>query len=157
MIQRIQTVYLILAMILLGVVSFGMTFISFVQDELSHDLTAFGIFTRDQSGSIVEKVAYPFYISSFMLIILCFVGMMAYKNLTRQLRIVRLTFYIYLLLLISLFIYSVIGDSILELSSSKRELGSAYFLFVCGLPLVFLANLGVKRDKNLLDSLNRLR
>lgn len=157
MIQRIQTIYLLLAMILLGVVSFGMTFISFVQNELSHDLTAFGILTRNQTGGIVEKVAYPFYLSNFVLIILCFVGIMAYKNLTRQLRIVRLTFYIYLLLFIGLFIYSVMGDSILELNSAERELGLAYFLFVCGLPLVFLANLGVKRDKNLLDSLNRLR
>ena len=40
---------------------------------------------------------------------------------------------------------------------TKRELGLGFFLFVLGFPFCFLAQLGIKRDKKLLDSLNRLR
>jgi hypothetical protein len=157
MIQRIQTVYLLLSMIFLSVVSFGMTFIAFVEGEKSYELTSFGVLIKDEQGNILEKMSNPFYLTTFVLIVLCFVSMMSYKNLNRQLRLVRMTFYLYLLVTIGLIIFSVSGASFLDLSNAKRELGLAYILFVCGLPFVFLANIGVKRDKNLIDSLNRLR
>jgi hypothetical protein len=39
----------------------------------------------------------------------------------------------------------------------KRQLAAGFFLFVAGLPFLFMANLSIKRDKGLIDSLNRLR
>ncbi|MGB1518015.1 MAG: hypothetical protein ACPG8K_02815 [Crocinitomicaceae bacterium] len=41
--------------------------------------------------------------------------------------------------------------------SVTRELGIGFLLFVLGFPFIFLANVAIKRDKKLLDSLNRLR
>jgi glycopeptide antibiotics resistance protein len=82
---------------------------------------------------------------------------MGYKNLKRQLKLVRTAFYIYLLLVITLIIFSSVGLSNFTNEPLKRELGLGFFLFIAGLPFVFLANLSIKRDKKLIDSLNRLR
>ena len=49
------------------------------------------------------------------------------------------------------------GGGMLSAGETKRELGLGFFLFVLGFPFCFLAQLGIKRDKKLLDSLNRLR
>jgi hypothetical protein len=49
------------------------------------------------------------------------------------------------------------GGGMLSADETKRELGLGFFFFVLGFPFCFLAQLGIKRDKKLLDSLNRLR
>jgi len=36
-------------------------------------------------------------------------------------------------------------------------MGLGFILFVAGFPFTFLANTGIKRDRNLLKSLDRLR
>ena len=51
----------------------------------------------------------------------------------------------------------MVGDSMISVETTKREMGLGYLLFLCGFPFTFLANIGIKRDKNLLDSLDRLR
>jgi hypothetical protein len=66
-------------------------------------------------------------------------------------------FFIYFLSLLSIFLLSVFGDRLLDVSSSSREMGVGYYLFIAGFPFSFLANIGIKRDKKLLDSLDRLR
>ena len=60
-------------------------------------------------------------------------------------------------MLVSVIILSIFGDSLLNVSISHREMGLGFFLFVSGFPFSFLANTGIKRDKKLLDSLDRLR
>lgn len=157
MIQRIQTVYLALVIILLSLVSFGMNMISFVSEEMQYSLTSYGILVYDAENTLVETRSYPLFISTFALIALAFLTMMSYKNLARQLKLARMTFYIYFLLVVMFFIFSIIGGSYVAEGELKRELGLGYILFVAGLPFAFLANIGVKRDKNLIDSLNRLR
>jgi hypothetical protein len=82
---------------------------------------------------------------------------MGYKNLTRQFKLARTIFFIYLLLIVSLVIFAIIGGGMLSADETKRELGLGFFFFVLGFPFCFLAQLGIKRDKKLLDSLNRLR
>ncbi|MFK7784566.1 MAG: DUF4293 family protein [Crocinitomicaceae bacterium] len=49
------------------------------------------------------------------------------------------------------------GDNLIEGEELKRELGLGFYLFVVGLPFSFLANVGIKRDKRLLDSIDRIR
>ena len=82
---------------------------------------------------------------------------MSYKNINRQFKLGRLVFFIYFLSLLSIFLLSVFGDRLLDVSSSSREMGVGYYLFIAGFPFSFLANIGIKRDKKLLDSLDRLR
>ena len=157
MIQRIQTLYLAIVIILLSLVSFGMEIISFASETVTYSLTSYGILSYDESGTLTGSQSYPLYISSFALIALAFLSIMSYRNLARQLRLARMTFYIYFLLVFALFLFSIFGSSHVAEGELQRQLGLGYFFFIAGLPFAFLANLGVKRDKNLIDSLNRLR
>ena len=54
-------------------------------------------------------------------------------------------------------IYSSFGKGMFFENNASQELGLGYIFFIAGLPFSFLALIGVKKDKNLLDSLNRLR
>jgi amino acid transporter len=160
MIQRIQTIYLAVAMILLSIVATGSEVFRFVGDTIFFKFNAFGIerFLVSNPNSKSELVqSYPLYISLILLVMFLFVTLMGYKNLKRQLKLVRTAFYIYLLLVITLIIFSSVGLSNFTNEPLKRELGLGFFLFIAGLPFVFLANLSIKRDKKLIDSLNRLR
>lgn len=158
MIQRIQSVYLVLVMILLSLVTFGTEIFSFLSDTTSYVFSSFGLHAYDLStGTLSASSSYPFYLSLSGLILLTFLTLMSYKNLNRQLKLARIIFYIYLFLVIALLIFSAVGGKLVAEEIVKRELGLGYFLFIAGLPFAFLANIGIKRDKNLIDSLNRLR
>lgn len=157
MIQRIQTVYLAIAIILLSTVTIGLELFSYVGENGSYVISSFGISELDAGGKLVHQTNYPVYIGLIALILLSFICLMSYKDLKRQFKLGRTIFYLYLLMVIVLLIISVFGDSILEIENSKRHLGLGFFLFVAGFPFTFLANTGIKRDKRLLESVDRLR
>jgi uncharacterized membrane protein YhaH (DUF805 family) len=82
---------------------------------------------------------------------------MAYKNVNRQFKLGRTVFFLYFLSLTAIFFLSIWGDGLVEGKTTSREMGLGYWLFIIGFPFSFLANIGIKRDKKLLDSLDRLR
>ena len=60
-------------------------------------------------------------------------------------------FFIYLLMVIAFLIYSSLGNGMYFEDGATQELGLGYLFFIAGLPFSFLALIGVKKDKNLLD------
>jgi len=158
MIQRIQTIYLLIAIILLGFVTMGVDFFSFISENSRYNFNVYGIQEVDlNTNELLSTTNYPVYISSISLILLAFITMMSYKKLDKQFKLGRTLFGLYFLLLIGLIVFSFIGDSIINLDGLKREMGLGFFLFAAGFPFTFLANTGIKRDKKLLNSLDRLR
>ncbi len=158
MIQRIQTIYLLVSIICLSIVTFGSTLFSYVNETSKFEFSSYGILERSlESGEMISMNSYPMYISTISLILLCVLTMFSFKNLKRQYKLGRTTFYIYFLLLVILLVMAYFGKGLLNAEVDKRELGFGFILFVVGFPFVFLANVGIKRDKNLIDSLNRLR
>lgn len=157
MIQRIQSVYLAIAIILLSFVTVGTTLFSFVNDANRFTFSSYGITKYDLEGSFISQTHFPVYIGLIALILLSFICLMSYKNLERQFKLGRTIFYLYFLLLITILVLSFFGDSLIDAKTNARELGLGFYLFVAGFPLIFMANTGIKRDKNLLKSLDRLR
>lgn len=157
MIQRIQSVYLLLLMIVLSVVSVGAELFSFVSETTRFTFSSFGITSYSLEGKVLEHKSIPVYIGLIALILLCFLCLMAYKNLGRQFKLGRTIFLLYFIMTVSMILLAVLGDSMVEGENLKRELGLGFYLFVAGLPFSFMANTGIKRDKKLLDSLDRLR
>lgn len=159
MIQRIQSLYLAIAMILLSIVAVGADVFHFVGKRSTFVFDSFGIhqvkFVYEEG--LMEDINYPLYIGLIAMVLLLFITLMGYKNLNRQLKLVRTTFYIYVLMIIGLVVFSVVGIDDISDEPLKRQLAAGFFLFVAGLPFVFMANLSIKRDKGLIDSLNRLR
>ena len=99
----------------------------------------------------------PMFIGIIAMALLIFLTIMSYKNLDRQLKLGRTVFFLYLLSLVGVLVLAFIGGSYAGLENASRELGLGFYLFVAGFPFTFLANMGIKRDKKLLDSLDRLR
>ena len=159
MIQRIQSIYLAISIILLSIVAVGADVFHFVGKNSSFVFDSFGIQqVKIGNGEGLMPVSkYPLYIGLIALVLLLFITLMGYKNLKRQLKLVRTAFYIYVLMIVGLVVFSVVGIDDLSDEPLKRQLSAGFFLFVAGLPFVFMANLSIKRDKGLIDSLNRLR
>ena len=91
------------------------------------------------------------------MVLLTFICLMAFKNINRQFKLGRTVFFLYFLSLTAIFFLSIWGDGLVEAKITSREMGLGYWLFIIGFPFSFLANIGIKRDKKLLDSLDRLR
>jgi Domain of unknown function (DUF4293) len=158
MIQRVQTLYLAIAIILLSLVTFGTTLFSFVNETSRFTFSSYGIIEYGlNDGKLVNQTNFPFYIGTIALILLSFICLMSYKNLKRQFKLGRLVFSLYFVMLVSVFVLSMYGDAMLDVETTGREMGVGFFLFVAGFPFSFLANTGIKRDRRLLDSLDRLR
>ena len=156
MIQRIQSVYLAISMILLLIISSGMTVFSFAAESMTYVFSVFGWTAVDGEENVINHEGYPFYIVSGVLVLLIFWCIMSYKKLDLQLKIGRGILVLYLLSITALLFMMMTGEDQFT-ESVTRELGIGFLLFVLGFPFIFLANVAIKRDKKLLDSLNRLR
>ena len=158
MLQRVQTIYLGIAIILLGIISTGSTFFSFLSETNRHTFNAFGITTSDlKTNAVTDHQGMLFIVGIIALALLCFICLMSYKNLNRQYKLGRTIFFLYLVSVIGMIVMSAIGDNFIEEATTKRELGLGFYLLIAGFPFTFLANIGIKRDKRLLESLDRLR
>lgn len=158
MIQRVQTLYLAIMVVLLSFVTFGSTLFSFVNETSRFEFSSYGIVEYAKSdGHILSTENFPFFIGTSALILLGFLALMSFKNLDRQFKLGRMVFFIYFAMLISVIVLATFGDAMLDVETDRREMGLGFFLFVAGFPFSFLANTGIKRDKKLLDSLDRLR
>ncbi len=157
MIQRIQSLYLLISMILLGIVTFGTPLFYYNKGVQFFKIDAYGLSEFNQAEKIIAFKSYPLYFSFIALIILCFLTLMAYKKINQQLRLMRMTFFVYLIAVIGLSVFSMMDDQWLFSGDSTSSKAIGYYIFVSGLPFCYLAQIGIKRDKNLLDSLNRLR
>ena len=157
MIQRIQTLYLAILILLVSIVYTGTSLFSFISETSKFTFSSFGITEYSLDGKFIQTETFPIFVGTIALVLLSFLCLMSYKNINRQFKLGRLVFFIYFLSLLSIFLLSVFGDRLLDVSSSSREMGVGYYLFIAGFPFSFLANIGIKRDKKLLDSLDRLR
>ena len=157
MIQRIQSLYLFISIICLTIVTFGMT-VYRMEDKVSYAyFSAYGLEIFESNGKLKAIESSPYYVTSIGLILLCLICIFSYKNVKNQLRVGRIILLVYLINIIMLLCYRYFASPLnadLEMSVNP---GLGFFLFVAGFPFIFLANIGIKRDKNLLDSLNRLR
>lgn len=158
MIQRVQTIYLAIAIILLSIITVGPNFFSFLSEGSVYSFNSYGIVQYSkEGGEIISTTSFPIFIGTIALTLLAFICLMSYKNLARQFKLGRMVFFLYLVSLISVILLAYLGPNILDEEIVSRELGVGFILFVCGFPFTFLANIGIKRDKKLLESLDRLR
>lgn len=156
MLQRVQSIYFSLLIICLGVTCTGMEFFRFVLGNEYYSFSVYGI-QKGLGDDLSMYKSIPLFLSVIGLCLFTFMTLMSYKNIKRQLKWARSLFYLYVLILIGLLIFSTVGNSVFFESGGAQELGLGYLFLVMGLPFSFLAMIGVKKDKNLLDSLNRLR
>ena len=150
MIQRIQNVYFGFVIINLSLLFSGLEIGRYQAKELPHQFTIYGFF---QGKEVVW--GFPFYIVIIALLALLLFTISKFKKLSVQIKLIKFTFLFYLLFVVgitALFLFKLmpnVPDSV--------SFGLGYYLLIIGLPFTYLGLRGIIRDKNLLDSYNRLR
>jgi uncharacterized protein YacL len=160
MIQRIQTVYFIIVMLLLSALLSGVEIFGFptLNNYLSYSVYGIQSFKSESSASLgkaenIQGSVLFYFVIAFVLF--NYYVMMNYKNLKKQYRLARLALLIYLVGLLFVLVVGSLGK--LAPSALAIELGWGYYLSVVGLPFSYFAFKGVKKDKEILESLDRLR
>ncbi len=150
MIQRIQHLYFGFVIINLSLLLSGLEIGTYQAKELPHQFTIYGFF---QGKEVVW--GFPFYLVIIALVALLIFAISKFKKLSLQLKLIKFAFLFYLLFVVgitALFLFKLmpnVPDSV--------SFGLGYYLLIIGLPFTYLGLRGIMRDKNLLDSLNRLR
>jgi len=157
MIQRIQTLYLFIPIICLIIVQFGVDVFYLIGDKM-YALNAYGIInnTPGQETDMIKSL--PLFMPIILIVVLLIVSIFYYKNLKNQLNLVKLIAVLYSLLALVLVIIFLINFNLVEGETEiNYKIASGFYFIMMGLPGVILAIQGIKKDLNLLDSLNRLR
>ncbi|QCX00896.1 DUF4293 family protein [Aggregatimonas sangjinii] len=136
MIQRIQTVYLLIQALVAGVLPF---FVNLWSDAEGMEIYA--------KNDIMISIA--FYTSAALSVI----AIVYFKNRKNQFVINRLNIILNLFLL-GFFVYRSLN---LSGETSVSEKGIGMLIPIVSIVLLFLANRGIKKDEDLVKSVDRLR
>jgi hypothetical protein len=143
MIQRVQTVYLLMASIISGV----LIFVFNLWKSIEKSIFALDLFKSE--SNVLKLIPILFLVSA----ILAFVAIFIFKNRKLQFVIGRLTILINLILL-GLLIYVSLT---LPGEASVSEKGIGMFIPILAILLLVLANKAIKKDEDLVKSVDRLR
>lgn len=152
MIQRIQTVYLALLVICLGV-TFAFPFASYPINESIVELNAFGV----TENTLKISTWFPYYVTLGLSMGLGLITISKFKSRKLQLKIGNIN---YLTIILSLVFISIDSDGTatkLGVLPVNISYGIGMFLPVAALVFQFLANRGIKADEKLIKSMDRLR
>ncbi|WP_075341637.1 DUF4293 domain-containing protein [Tenacibaculum agarivorans] len=143
MIQRIQTIYLLIA----GIISGGLTFVFNLWSTANENIFSLDLFS---AASVIQKtIPVSFFISAILSVVTIFL----FKNRQLQFVLGRLN------ILTNLFLLGVLVYVSLNLSGGTEvsEKGIGMFIPVVTILLVVLANKAIKKDEDLVKSVDRLR
>lgn len=143
MIQRIQTIYLLLA----SIVSGGLIFVFNLWNTIKEKIFVVDLFSREVFT--LKVIPFMFIVSA----ILSLVAIFLFKNRKLQFVIGRI------IILTNLFLLGLLIYLSLNLSgeTSVSEKGIGMFLPILAILLVVLANKAIKKDEDLIKSVDRLR
>jgi len=155
MIQRIQSVYLLLTS-LLSIIFLNGTYLTFFDNSgapLRLTMTGLMRFTADNSPEKIGE-AWMIYIPILLVSVLSMISVFLFRNRNLQLAVTRI-----LLVLIFISIAVSLIYTFMILSGSNTEIDNWFKLLIPILQLVFswLAYKGIKKDDDLIKSYDRLR
>ncbi len=159
MIQRIQTIYLLVATIIASLLLISPIYhIKSLTGEVLGTFGAYGVTSEGQAGT------FPVYILFIVMILLCLAGLLLFKNRKRQLMVTRLNLMLHFIVAIFFLVFSFAGEDYLKgkiagVDSSNLivTFDYGYYLLFLGIPFLLLAIRGIRRDEELLRSIDRIR
>ena len=158
MLQRIQTIYIILFCAGMFTASF-LPFASIVfENKTTYDFYPTG---WESQSSLEGFKVYPFYSGYLVAVAFGILMLVNFKKRQKQLRYGVISYFFVLITLVYMFLEVSSSEEILlgRENSSLQSINyslSMYLLVAC-LPIIFLANRAIKKDQNLVSSLDRLR
>lgn len=162
MIQRRQTIYLFLAVVISALLFF-MPLASFNANDKIMRFTIFGIQNPIEGISLSTTYTWPLVVLTILMTLVPLVAIFLYKKRELQVRLCRLAMLINIVFVGLVFIYyeSDILAVIFAVENDIYTLDVAYFIGMAfplvNLVLEILAIRGIKKDIELLKSIDRLR
>lgn len=159
MIQRIQSVYLFVAIALLVIISCYGNFFEIITDEGRFAFNALGMSQYTTDGKeLIRHTSIPLIIVFLALAAFGLLILFSYKQLRKQLNYAKLFWGLYLLSLIGVIVwFYFIATSQVSGEIVHSNYDVSFYLLVIGLPCTHLAYINIRKDKQTIDSLNRLR
>ncbi len=157
MIQRIQSIFLLSTIVLLIILSFGTPLLNFQTTDFNYILNATALKKVSLDGVVIQSDSIPFYFISLVLIVLTFFSMILYKNLKRQLSVLRLTILLYFIALVALGFTLFLGKYFTGEEEQSVSISLGFYLFIIGFIFLLFASSGIKKDKKLIESVDRIR
>ena len=162
MIQRRQTIYMLLSAIVSALLFF-MPLASFNANDNVMKFTIFGIQNPIETISLSTTYTWPLVVLAVLMTLVPVVTIFLYKKRELQVRLCRLAMLVTIIFIGLVFLYyeSDIQQVIAAVEGDEYQLDVAYFIGAA-LPLVsllclILAIRGIKKDIELLKSVDRLR
>jgi len=158
MIQRIQTVYLALAIIAIGLLYF-FPMATFFTDLAYLKLYITGVKNMAPDGTVPLSIGYvaPLTVVALVIAILAGITISLYKNRSKQIQLTNIAVLLNILTILSvLFIYIPLIE---RRTSIKADFSGSLGIYLPVVSLMFLvlANRAIKRDDKLVRSSDRLR
>lgn len=157
MLQRIQSVYLAVAVISLIVAFFSpvMSFINEGQIWLEVYINHFADNSSPSLG-LNSMILLPVQILDVMVVIMAGAAIFLFKNRRLQMRLVRLSIVMLLVIIALIFFYygNVLGKATLTTPDFNH---TGVYLFLVALVMFILANRGIQKDEQLVKAADRLR
>ena len=159
MLQRIQTIYILILIVLL----FIAPFFSFTQFNLEEGNILFLATGMKGNITILDSFVFPNYVITGYLVSVSFSILMLvnYKKRSRQMRYGKLLYLIisitFCYMLIESYNLKNLIDSLENVVFVGQTFHIGFFLLVSSFPFLFLANRSIKKDEDLVKSLDRLR
>jgi hypothetical protein len=161
MLQRIQTLYFTLGILLWGSFFSGVSLLSFENNSAKtvEYVSVLGrkTFQMENGKEILIKAqSQPIFLVCGLMVVLLFLALMRYKSPKKQLGLARFTLLLNALLVFALVVWSTYLFSVAP-KGSNNSVDLGYYMLCVTLPLSYFGYRGVLRDKILLDSVDRLR
>ena len=153
MIQRIQTLYLFVSLLLTGTLFF-LPIADFILGKESYSLYFDGIKAHKPGSTITEVTTYPLIILLSIIALLNFISIFLYKKRIAQMRICiyNILLMIGLVILIIFYIFKIAGD--IEATINYKITA---ILPLISIILTYLASRAIRKDEKLIRSLDRIR
>ncbi len=157
MIQRIQTIYILLFAILL----FSALFFPFA--VISNGLDIYSLYPAsgwEISNGGIDLGNSVYYIGYLVAISFSILMLVNYKKRTKQLRYGKICYLIVVITLVYMFnVIDVKSEILIENNDENLSVFFSFsmYMLVASLPIMFLANRAIKKDEKLVRSLDRLR
>lgn len=152
MLQRIQTVYLFLALILVSLSLFNLELYQLNFDDRVISVTAFSV----SEGNISSSNSLWLYGAVTVLGILF--SIFTFKDRKKQLMMSKVTLALAVLTAVWIIVTGY-GNAMqcTTCNASSVTFSFATYAYAVSIPLIIMGILGIRKDKKLVDSLNRLR
>ena len=152
--QRKQTLFLGIALIFVCLPFLGLPFFTYSLDEVNFQVTAFG----NENLVKPEVQTKGYFILMIVIALSLILSIISIKNRKRQL---LLTWISLILNLVTaawiIMITSAITVECTACETTRLTPTIGLFLFLAAVPFILLGYFGIRKDKKLIDSLNRLR